>query len=293
MNLTEGRDGVRSGAESSPAEPENGTYGVPTGRTDDHGADGRDGAAHEPHGAHADSLPPDHTQAILEATKHIAAVLKASDCPFALVGSVAAYAHGIPVRLQHDTDFALRREDAETVTELLRQRGVRIVEPPEDWLVKARAGGEEIDLIFALAGRPVTTELLERAWILPVDSVHMPVIDPTDLMAGRLSAFSEHHCDFGALLPVARGLRERVDWARVRTETKGKPMAAAFLYLLELLDVIDGADGADGADRAHRADGADGVNKVDGADRGGRSGVTDGGGSDGGRAGRTRGADDE
>ena len=185
-----------------------------------------------------DALPPDHTQAILEVTKEIGGVLKNSGCAFALVGSVAAYAHGIPVRLQHDADFAVRREDAETVTGLLRRHGVEIVEPPEDWLVKARSRGEQIDLIFSLAGRPVTTELLERAWTLPVDSVHMPVVDPTDLMVGRLAALSEHHCDFGALLPVARGLRERIAWQRVRAETGEQPMAAAFLYLLELLDVI-------------------------------------------------------
>lgn len=187
------------------------------------------------------ALPADHTQAILEATKEVGAVLKKSGCPFAVVGSVAAYAHGIPVPLQHDTDFALRREDGETVTGLLRERGVEIVDPPEDWLVKARSGGEEIDLIFSLAGRRVTGELLERAWTLPVDSVHMPVIAPTDLMECRLAALSEHHCDFGALLPVARGLRERVDWAQVREATCDRPMAMAFLYLLELLDVIPAA----------------------------------------------------
>ncbi|WP_418961522.1 nucleotidyltransferase family protein [Streptomyces tritici] len=186
------------------------------------------------------NLPPDHTQAILEVTKEVAAVLKGSGCPFALVGSVAVYAYGIPVRLQHDVDFAVRREDAEEVTRLLAERGVEIVEPPEDWLVKGRRRGEDIDLIFALAGRPVTSELLDRSVTLPVDSVHMPVIEPTDLMIGRLAAFSEHHCDFGPLLPVARGLRERVDWNRVREETGDRPMAAAFLYLLELLDVIDG-----------------------------------------------------
>ncbi|MER7952255.1 nucleotidyltransferase family protein [Streptomyces sp. NPDC096079] len=183
-------------------------------------------------------LPPDHTQAILETTKEVGAVLKASGCPFALVGSVAAYAHGIPVRLQHDTDFALLREDADAVTASLRERGIRIVDPPEDWLVKARAGGEEIDLIFSLAGRPVTPELLARAQTLPVDSVHMPVLAPTDLMACRLLALSEHHCDFGPLLPMARGLRERIAWERVREETVGAPMAEAFLYLLELLDVL-------------------------------------------------------
>ncbi|KOG07416.1 MULTISPECIES: nucleotidyltransferase family protein [Streptomyces] len=192
----------------------------------------------------AQTLPADHTQAILETTKEVGAVLKASGCPFALVGSVAAYAHGIPVRLQHDTDFAVRREDAELVTRSLRERGIRIVEPPEDWLVKARAGGEEIDLIFALAGRPVTTELLARAPTMPVDSVHMPVLAPTDIMVSRLLALSEHHCDFGALLPVARGLRERVEWARVRQETADAPMAVAFLYLLELLDVLPRGDAA-------------------------------------------------
>ncbi|MFI8324266.1 nucleotidyltransferase family protein [Streptomyces sp. NPDC085529] len=186
----------------------------------------------------AEALPPDHTQAILEVTKEVGAVLKGSGCPFALVGSVAAYAYGIPVRLQHDADFALRAEDSETVVKLLRDRGIRIVDPPEDWLVKARSGGEQIDLIFSLAGRPVTRELLDRAWILPVDSVHLPVIDPTDLMTCRLAALSEHHCDYGALLPVARGLRERVDWDRVREETRDHPMAVAFLYLLGLLGVL-------------------------------------------------------
>ncbi|MBT2444325.1 nucleotidyltransferase family protein [Streptomyces sp. ISL-36] len=195
-----------------------------------------------PHGAGAGPLPADHTQAILEATKEVAAILKTSECPFALVGSVAAYAHGIPVRLQHDTDFAVRPQDAEQVTRLLAERGVQIVDPPEDWLVKARAHGEQIDLIFSLAGRPVTTELLDRAQTLPVDSVHMPVLDPTDLLTSRLAALSEHHCDFGALLPVARGLRERVDWDRVREETGESPMAASFLYLLELLDVIRPGD---------------------------------------------------
>ncbi|WP_079041787.1 nucleotidyltransferase family protein [Streptomyces aureus] len=191
----------------------------------------------------AQALPPDHTQAILEVTKEVAGVLKSSGCPFALVGSVAVYAYGIPVRLQHDTDFVVRREDAEKVTDLLRERGIEVVDPPEDWLVKARKDGEQIDLIFALAGRPVTTELLDRAPTLPVDSVHMPVIEPTDLMTGRLAALSEHHCDYGPLLPVARGLRERVDWDLVRRDTADRPMAAAFLYLLELLDVIPPHDG--------------------------------------------------
>lgn len=190
-----------------------------------------------------DALPADHTQAILEATKSVGALLKASGRPFALVGSVAVYAHGVPLPLQHDTDFAVRPEDAQEVVKALADHDVEIVRPPEDWLVKARTKGEEIDLIFALADRPVTTELLERAESLPVDSVHMPVLAPTDLLSSRLAALSEHHCDFGALLPVARGLRERVDWSRLREEHGGEPMPDAFLYLLEKLDVIPREEG--------------------------------------------------
>lgn len=185
-----------------------------------------------------DELPQDHTQAILQATKQVGALLKASGYPFALVGSVAAYAHGVPTRLQHDSDFCLRRQDAEGVVQTLVEGGIQVVSPPEDWLVKARTGGEEIDLIFELAHRPVTKEMLDRAEILPVDSVHMPVLAPSDLMESRLTALSEHHCDFGALLPVARALRERVDWDRMRRDHAASPMPDAFLYLLERLDVI-------------------------------------------------------
>ncbi|MFF4871708.1 nucleotidyltransferase family protein [Streptomyces sp. NPDC000961] len=239
MNLTEDPAPRRSAnGKAYPASAGHGHGLAGTGSPEPRKAPREESGARGAREGDATALPPDHTQAILETTKKIGALLKASGCPFALIGGVAAYAHGIPVRLQHDTDFAVRREDAETVTNALREHGVRIVDPPEDWLVKARSGGEEIDLIFSLAGRPVTTELLSRAQTLPVDSVHMPVIAPTDLMVSRLLAFSDHHCDFGTLLPVARGLRERIDWARVRQETEGSPMAAAFLYLLELLHVL-------------------------------------------------------
>ncbi|WP_455359589.1 nucleotidyltransferase family protein [Streptomyces sp. SYSU K21746] len=184
-------------------------------------------------------LPADHTQAILETTKRVASLLKASGYPFALAGSVAAYAHGVPANLQHDTDFAVRREDEEDVVRTLEQAGIEVRHPPEDWLIKARSGGEEIDLMFELAHRPVTSELLGRAQMLPVDSVHMPVLAPDDLLGSLLYALSEHHCDFGPLLPIARTLRERIDWAQLRREHRDSPMPDAFLYLLERLGVID------------------------------------------------------
>jgi hypothetical protein len=44
----------------------------------------------------------------------------------------------------------------------------------------------------------------------------MPVLTPTDLMRSLLASFSEHHCDFGAVPPIARTLREKIDWDEVR-----------------------------------------------------------------------------
>ncbi|HEX5569472.1 MAG TPA: hypothetical protein VFY14_21550 [Streptomyces sp.] len=183
-------------------------------------------------------LPPDRTQAILEATKQVAALLKAEGHPFALAGSVAVYAHGGPGDLQHDADFCVLPEDAQAVAATLREAGLHVHTPPEDWLLKARCMGQDIDLIFELARQPVTRELLDRAEQLPVDSVRMPVLAVTDLLASLLNAFSEHHCDFGAALPIARALREKVDWSRVRRECAAEPMPDAFLYLLERLQVI-------------------------------------------------------
>jgi hypothetical protein len=190
-------------------------------------------------GGGAPGLPPDRTQSILEATKQVAGRLKSGGYPFALAGSVAAYAHGVPASLQHDTDFCILRSDAQAVTEALEADGIEVRIAPEDWLIKARCHGEEIDLILELAQQPVTRELLDRAETLPVDSVHMPVLSPTDLMGSLLHAFSEHHCDFGAVLPIARTLREKIDWDRLRREHQASPMPDAFLYLLERLDVIE------------------------------------------------------
>ncbi len=96
-----------------------------------------------------------------------------------------------------------------------------------------------MDLIFELAQRPIDETFLARAEELSVNSVRMPVIGATDLIGSLLAAFSEHHCDFGAVLPIARLLREKVDWPGLRAQFGAQPMPDAFLYLLERLDVIE------------------------------------------------------
>jgi hypothetical protein len=183
-------------------------------------------------------LPHDRSQAILEAAKRVGALLKRNGPAFALAGSVAVYAHGGSENLQHDADFCVRPGEAEAVTATLSEAGLPVHRPPEDWLLKTKCFGQDIDIIFELAHRPVTTDMLARAEELPVASVRMPVLAPTDLLWSLIAAFSEHHCDFGAVLPVARALREKVDWERVRHDCGDEPMPAAFFFLLERLKVI-------------------------------------------------------
>ncbi|GAB2746639.1 nucleotidyltransferase family protein [Streptomyces bullii] len=199
---------------------------------------GRAPAESPPHEEPEDFLPRDRNKAILEAAKQVGALLKHNGHPFALAGSVAAYAHGGEKNLQHDVDFCIRPEDAEAVAATLREAGLTVYRPPEDWLIKATCFGQSVDIIFELAHRPVSTDMLGRAEELSVESVRMPVLAPTDLLWSLVAAFSEHHCDFGAVLPIARALREKVDWELVRRDCGDAPMPAAFFFLLERLNVI-------------------------------------------------------
>lgn len=186
-----------------------------------------------------DQVPPrDRSQAILEAAKQIGALLKREGHMFALAGSVAVYAHGGSGHFQHDADFCVRRSDAEAVVDTLTEAGLTVRTPPEDWLMKTTCLGQDVDILFELAHRPVTTDILSRAQELPVDSVLMPVLAPTDLMRGLIEPFSEHYCDFGPVLAAARALREKVDWEDVRRSCGDEPMPAAFFFLLERLNVI-------------------------------------------------------
>ncbi|WP_217214256.1 hypothetical protein [Streptomyces sp. AC550_RSS872] len=192
----------------------------------------------EPRPLNSQELPRDRSQAILEAAKQVGALLKRKGHTFALAGSVAVYAHGGSGHLQHDADFCVLRSDAEAVSDTLAEAGLTVRTPPEDWLIKTTCFGQDVDLLFEMAHRPVTTDLLARAPEIPVDSVLMPVLAPTDLIRGLIQAFSEHYCDFGPVLAAARALREKVDWEDVRRSCGDEPMPAAFFFLLERLNVI-------------------------------------------------------
>jgi predicted nucleotidyltransferase len=173
-----------------------------------------------------------------EALKRTAVALKEGGVAFALGGGYAGWALGGP-EPEHDVDFLVSEDDAERAEQVLRDTGLRVEHPPEDWLFKVFDDDAMVDIIFRVAGEPVPTELLERAQETEVLSVRMPVLEATDLLVTKMVALSEHDCDFGKVLPSARALREQVDWQRLRRETEHSPFAVALLFLAERLSICD------------------------------------------------------
>jgi hypothetical protein len=186
-------------------------------------------------------------QNLREALKRVAVALKETGIPFALIGGYAVWARGGP-EPDHDVDFLVADEDATRAAELLAEAGFRVEHPPEDWLFKVYTDDSMVDVIFRDSGLPAERNVVVEADEIEVLSVEMPVLSATELLVQKLNALDEHFCDFGAMLPVARSLREQVDWGQVRDETNENVFAAAFLFLLEQLDVIAGERSGPGAD---------------------------------------------
>ncbi len=180
---------------------------------------------------------PSETAQIAESLKRAAAVLREAGIPFALAGSVAAWARGGPAPC-NDLDFAIAERDADAAEEAFSQAGMRTERPPEGWLLKAWDGEVLIDLIWDLEGLEDTEVVMARAEEISVHAVRMPVVLIDDVMVSKLCAFDEHDLDFAAPLGVARALREQVDWRDVRERTAQSPYARGFLAMLEALSVI-------------------------------------------------------
>jgi hypothetical protein len=182
-------------------------------------------------------VQPSERDEVRDLLKRTAVALKQEGVPFALCGGYAAWARGAP-EPDHDADFLVPQAEAERAAKALTDAGLTVVDPPEDWLTKVAGEHAFVDVLWRTCGTPVEVDLVERAETMPVLSVEMPVLGATDIVVTKLLALEEHYCDLGRLLPVARALREQVDWDRVRRDVAGNDFAVVFLVLLERLSVI-------------------------------------------------------
>jgi hypothetical protein len=193
-------------------------------------------------------MPHQVDEGLASTLKRVASALKQAEIPFALGGSFAVYAHG-GHSSDHDVDFLIREQDKDRALEDLAAVGFEVAQPPEDWLVKVYDDGRMVDLIHRPVESPVTDETLRDTVMLSVEAIYMPVISATQLMIHKLLSYTQHYCDFATGLPIARSLREQIDWERVRRETLESPYAEAFLVLLDRLDVVAFPGSGTGADR--------------------------------------------
>jgi hypothetical protein len=173
---------------------------------------------------------------ILYTITRVVNTLQHNGVRFAVGGGCAAYARGGPPS-EHDVDVFIKESDVADARTALVEAGMVAVEPPEDWLTKVYDGDLLVDLIFSPNGRPVDDELLDRAEVLRIGPAAAPVVTGTDLMVDKVLVLGPHRCDFTPLLPIARELREQVDWAEVAAQTQDSPYARAFLSLLRELGV--------------------------------------------------------
>jgi hypothetical protein len=181
-------------------------------------------------------------EALREALKRVATALKETGVRFALAGGYAAWARG-GAEPDHDVDFLVDPADADKVAGMLGEKGLQIVDPPEDWLFKVFTDDAMVDVLHRAAGSGDVQAALERATEVEVLSVWMPVLSATDVLMQKLAVLGERYCDLGCVLPSARALREQVDWDLVRATVAGNPYAEVTLDLLERLDVIAPATG--------------------------------------------------
>jgi hypothetical protein len=180
------------------------------------------------------------------ALKRSASALKADGVPFALGGGYALWVAGGP-EPSHDVDLVVAETDVELAATSLAAAGLRVERPPEDWLFKAYCDANDstepaeepalVDVLHQLGGIPVEHSLLDTAREYEVLGVRIPVLPPTPIMIAKLRSLSEHYCDFAALLPAVRAVREQLAWTEIREETQDNPFAEAFLLLVERLGI--------------------------------------------------------
>jgi hypothetical protein len=178
---------------------------------------------------------------LVSTMKVAAAALRDAEIEFMLGGGLAAWARGGP-STDHDVDFYVREEDAKAGLDALVAAGLRQERPPEEWLYKAYDGDVLVDLVFRPAGGPITDEHFERASWLEVNAQNLLVASIDDVLVTKLLALSEQEPDFGAVLELARALREQIDWPFVRARSGSSPFGRAFLTLVEGLGIVEPVD---------------------------------------------------
>jgi Uncharacterised nucleotidyltransferase len=184
----------------------------------------------------------DEFERLIGTLKAAVATLRRQGLPFMLGGSMAAWARGGP-EPQKDIDLMVKPADAQAALDALTEAGLRPEHPPEEWLYKAWNDDVLVDLIFRPSGMEINDETLARAQSMAVMSITTPVMAVEDMLVTMICAIDEHSLDYGALVAIARSLREQIDWPELRNRTAGNPYGKAFFTLVQELGIAPAQSG--------------------------------------------------
>lgn len=139
-----------------------------------------------------------------------------------LFGAQAVVLHGRP-RLTEDVDITLeidRRRVLELVDGLVRAGFLlRVAEDPEAFVAATsvlplRHAATHLDLDIVLAGSGLEADFLDRAEVIDLDGVSVPVISPSDLIVTKLLA--GRPLDLEDVHSVVQLQRPRLDPEKIR-----------------------------------------------------------------------------
>jgi hypothetical protein len=183
-------------------------------------------------------VPESSFDELIVAMKDGAGILQQAEIPFVLGGGLSAWARGGP-KSEHDVDFLLQPDDADTALAAFDAAGWTTERPPEGWLYKTwHENGALVDLIFDPASGPITRETIDSAPVTEVMALRINVSTLEDVLTAKLLAITEQEPDYSAVLEWARALREQIDWGIVRKRTDASPFAKAFFTLAEALGIL-------------------------------------------------------
>ncbi|TQC44056.1 hypothetical protein EEB14_39560 [Rhodococcus sp. WS4] len=169
-------------------------------------------------------------------------VLSAADVPFAVGGDLAVYARGGPPA-EHQVTIVASDNHLTSARTALAAGGMRSIAFPRLGSRQFVGGDLRVTLLYPACTTGTGEGLLERAETMRIGQIWAPVLSGTDLMIDKLRHLGSHRCDFVPMLPVARALREQVDWPTVAGATADLPCARAFLGLLDDLAVTPSVEG--------------------------------------------------
>ena len=183
-------------------------------------------------------MPESSFDELIVAMKDGAGILQQAEIPFVLGGGLSAWARGGP-KSEHDVDFLLKPEDADSALAAFEAAGWTTERPPEGWLYKTwHENGALVDLIFNPGSEPITDAMIQRAPMAEVMALRINVSPLENAMTAKLMSISEQEPDYSAVLEWARALREQIDWDLVRQRTESSPFAKAFFTLVEELGIV-------------------------------------------------------